>query len=135
MRQLALSLLLMFPGLPTLAQGHLAFHAPSGNIHCRIGSEHGGLAQCDIIEFTPNFDLPEEYCRGYEGFSFFIDSDNEAWGTCAENRVADPASFVLEYDHQITFAGITCTSRRTGMTCENEAGHGFHVSRARQELF
>jgi hypothetical protein len=42
---------------------------------------------------------------------------------------------VLAYGAQWTRDGLTCKSERAGVTCTNRKGHGFRLSRARQELF
>jgi hypothetical protein len=34
-----------------------------------------------------------------------------------------------------TWHGIRCTSRRTGLTCKNQSGHGFVLSRQSQRVF
>ena len=54
----------------------------------------------------------------------------------------DPGPFLVEskarvlaYGRSWHAGGITCTSRRTGLTCRNRDGHGFFVSRERWRLF
>lgn len=42
---------------------------------------------------------------------------------------------VLGYGSTWRGGGITCTSRRTGLTCRNRSGHGFFMSRARSYSF
>jgi hypothetical protein len=54
---------------------------------------------------------------------------------CASDSVIDPAAPVLDYGRSITRWGLSCTSRRTGMTCTNAEGHGFTVARRSQKVF
>ena len=42
---------------------------------------------------------------------------------------------VLGYGSSWRGGGITCTSRRSGLTCRNRSGHGFFMSRARSYGF
>jgi hypothetical protein len=42
---------------------------------------------------------------------------------------------ILRYGRTWTWHGIRCTSRRTGLTCTNQAGHGFVLSRQSQRVF
>ena len=56
--------------------------------------------------------------------------------TCAGDTVGDPALPMLQYGQSVTFAGIVCVSRDTGIRCTNTGtGHGFRVSRGAYELF
>jgi hypothetical protein len=54
---------------------------------------------------------------------------------CHGDTVDDPEAEVLDYGSTLTFGGITCTSAKAGMTCQNAAGHGFTLSRKLQSLF
>jgi hypothetical protein len=51
------------------------------------------------------------------------------------DTVLDPEAPILAYGKKRSFGGITCRSRRTGMTCKNRAGHGFRVSREHRKVF
>jgi len=42
---------------------------------------------------------------------------------------------VLRYGRSWRRNSLSCISRRTGLTCRNRAGHGFTLSRERQQLF
>ena len=41
----------------------------------------------------------------------------------------------LGYGEVIEQAGLKCRSERKGLTCKNGRGHGFFLSKAKQELF
>jgi hypothetical protein len=52
------------------------------------------------------------------------------------DTVRDPKARVLAYGHSTSFGKLTCTSRRTGITCRSaRSGHGFTVSVQRQRVF
>jgi hypothetical protein len=51
------------------------------------------------------------------------------------DTVLDPEAPTLAYGKKRSFGGITCTSRRTGMTCKNHAGHGFKVRLGHRKVF
>lgn len=42
---------------------------------------------------------------------------------------------VLAYGRSVSFAGVTCKSEKSGVTCINARGHGFQVARAAQSVF
>jgi len=42
---------------------------------------------------------------------------------------------LLRYGRTWTWHGFRCTSRRTGLTCKNQSGHGFVLSRQSQRVF
>jgi hypothetical protein len=42
---------------------------------------------------------------------------------------------VLAYGKSTKFGRLRCTSRRSGLTCRNEAGHGFTISIEKQRVF
>ena len=46
-----------------------------------------------------------------------------------------PSYTVLGYGKTLRFHGFTCTSRVTGLTCTNPAGHGLFLSRASYRLW
>jgi hypothetical protein len=42
---------------------------------------------------------------------------------------------VLAYGKSTKFGRLRCTSRRSGLTCRNEAGHGFTITIEKQRVF
>lgn len=136
MKALLVSLALGVLASPAGAQDYVAFHSPSGNIHCAIvGGDFPG-ARCDMTELTPSFAQRPADCELDWGSSFAVDPESrEGYLACVGDTVADPSGFVLGYGEEISVFDITCTSEKTGMTCTNPAGHGFSVSKAKQEVF
>jgi hypothetical protein len=41
----------------------------------------------------------------------------------------------LRYGRTWNWLGIRCTSQRSGLTCRNQSGHGFALSRQAQRVF
>jgi hypothetical protein len=52
------------------------------------------------------------------------------------DTVRDPKAHALAYGRSTSFGRLTCTSRRTGITCRSaRSGHGFMVSVHKQRVF
>jgi hypothetical protein len=51
------------------------------------------------------------------------------------DTVRDPRAPVLRYGTSRRYGRFRCTSRRSGITCENARGHGFTVSVERRRLY
>ncbi len=118
------------------AQDYVAFHSPSGNIQCAIfGGDYAGV-RCDMGELTQTFRQRPAGCEFDWGFSFGVEPESrKGYLACVSDAVADAAGLELGYGQQISLFGLTCTSEKSGMTCTNPAGHGFSLSKARQDLF
>jgi hypothetical protein len=122
---------------PALADEYIAFHAPSGNIHCGlyVSAESTGV-RCDVYEMTArSYNQAPAGCEFDWGNSFAVDVTGKGYLACVSDAVADETGLELGYGQEVSLGGITCTSAKTGMTCKNEGGHGFSVARARQKLF
>jgi eukaryotic-like serine/threonine-protein kinase len=113
--------------------GGPAFASPSGNIACSITAVG---ARCDVAE--QSWDLPPkpEDCTAAWGTGVVLELGRPAELSCVGDTLADPDLEVLAYGEAVRFAGVTCTSRETGVRCE-EAGsaHGFEVARAAYRVF
>ena len=110
---------------PVLADEYIAFHSPSGNIHCglTVSADYTG-ARCDIFQITAqSFTSPPADCE-FEGYL-----------ACVSDTVADDAGLEVGYGQEVSLGGITCSSAQSGMTCTNDSGHGFTVSKAKQSVF
>jgi hypothetical protein len=134
-RRLALALLLT--ASPALADDFLAFHSPSGNIHCIIATGADfAQARCDMRDLTPSFTRPPADCDLDWGSAFSVGlDDSQGQLACVGDTVMMPDSLELGYGDSLTQGGFTCTSDQSGMRCTNPAGHGFSLSKARQRLF
>ena len=66
-------------------------------------------------------------------FQFQTPSHNIA---CVGDTALDPRAPVLAYGKSKVYAkSFRCTSRTSGLRCQNKAGHGFFLSRAKQSIF
>ncbi len=136
MRAVLAGLAMLLAG-PAAAQDFVVFRSPTGNIHCLMPEREGDWqgVRCDILEAEISYPLRPADCELDWGHAFEVPGQGSAGLACAGDTVATPDSPVLDYGRQITHAGVTCTSEKTGMTCVNRDGHGFSLSRARQRLF
>ena len=133
---LLLLLLLVVPGAAN-AQGSITgFRSPSNNIACQYFDYDRQLTlRCDIMEATVTARRPADCDLDY-GHAFAIGLQaSKGTRLCAGDTVADPNAPTLNYGEEINLGGFRCRSEKTGMTCTNPAGHGFRLSKARQDLF
>ena len=138
MRIFHLALTLCLAAVPATAQeDYITFKSPSGNILCGISSGEYASARCDMLSLTPTYTRRPPGCEADWGHSFYIGAyDRTGELGCVGDAVADPRRTpVLPYGARIDFGGITCLSEKAGVTCNNEAGHGFTISKARQQLY
>ena len=121
---------------PALADDALFFRSPSGNINCVLGTGDDAYVRCDIAEFTPSFSRPPAECDLDWGDSFEITVTGRKGALgCHGDTAFSEESFTLGYDDVLIFGGFACTSERTGMSCINERGHGFEISKTKQRVF
>ncbi|WP_420006384.1 DUF6636 domain-containing protein [Arenibacterium sp. LLYu02] len=125
---------MIFP-LPAIADGY-GFMTPSGNIFCN-GAVLDGYIECTIVEKSGSPAQPRPYsCSGTWGHSFALDGTGPARLSC-ESKPPQKTDYsdVAGYGQTAEFGPITCTSERTGLTCRNQSGNGFFMSRSKQEVF
>ena len=101
-----------------------SFRMPSNTIHC-LHLTTGGpgvLLRCDV--------------RGTGDTAFVLKRRGRGRRIRATDTVANPKAPVLRYGSTRDFGPFRCRSRRSGLTCRTRAnGHGFRLSRERQEVF
>ena len=112
-------------------EGLTNFRSPTGNIACILDEQ---TARCDIgmMQWSPpakpadcDLDWGEALGVG-SGMGMFLCHGDTVFG----------ATDTLDYDKALRAESLVCTSRRTGMTCENEqTGHGFTLSREAYRVF
>jgi hypothetical protein len=110
------------------------FRTPSGNIGCAM---YEGGARCDIRkrDWKP---LPRPASCSEEvdyGQGLAISHGGEATFVCAGDTALDPGSSALSYGTASEVGGSECISRRDGVTCVNQAGHGFFISVQSYQVF
>ena len=123
---------------PALAEENfLTFKSPSGNILCSMVGGDEASVRCDMLTLTQSFTKRPPGCEFEWGHAFWIGLDSAKGELACVNDALGVSGHtpVLPYDARLDYAGITCVSEKAGVTCNNEAGHGFTLSKARQELY
>ena len=113
----------------------VGFRLPSRNIACAVEPAIGrapAVLRCDVLSgLKPR---PHRSCElDWTGLS--IGATGHTTPTCAGDTVADPRMPILRYGRTWHRGAFTCTSRRTGVTCRNRAGHGFVLARGHWRSF
>lgn len=110
------------------------FTSPSGNITCLIAVyDEGPMVRCDLAESN----ITQEHdCRGTGvwGRAVSLLRGTPASMICVSDAVTAPGLPVLAYGDSTTVHGLTCTSRESGMTCGDDAGLQFLLSRNDYEV-
>jgi eukaryotic-like serine/threonine-protein kinase len=120
----------------TFGVGGPRFASPSRNISCLMSADGGGSARCDVTNRTWTLPPQPPDCTLAFGQGAQVVGPAPGTLTCAGDTVSDPALTMLQYGQSVTFNGIVCVSRDTGIRCTNTGtGHGFRVSRGAYELF
>lgn len=116
------------------AEGY-GFRTPSRNIYCN-GSVDGGDITCVIVERNGPPALPQTTpCDGVWGHHYSLNRQGPAFLTCGWQPRPSNYTNVAPYGVTGTFGAITCRSETTGLTCRNQSGHGFFLSRRSQQIF
>ena len=117
------------------------FRTPSNRIHCMFVIEQGSTAPnglaCDIDQSVvkkPARPRPAD-CEGDWGQRFELGNDSDAGLECASDWIGSDDSEVLAYGTSIRRGKIVCHSEATGLTCKNDRGRGFFLSRDNQRIF
>jgi hypothetical protein len=101
------------------------FQTPSGNILCAL-ERTTNLLRCDILSgLNPE---PDRACEG-DWTGLALSRSHRAKPICAGDTVADQSAPVLGYGETWQRRGRICTSRRSGLYCQNFSGYHFKLSR------
>ena len=103
------------------------FQTPSGNIVC--GYMPKGL-RCDLhsgLKPEPSDPCPLDWV------GVWVEADGAAGPDCAGDAVE--STQVLGYGRTWELGGMRCSSEATGLTCSNQGGHGFFLSRAAWRVY
>lgn len=100
------------------------FQLPSKNIGCVLEDD---VLRCDILSgLSPE---PEGACE-LDWVGLVLPADGPAEPSCAGDTAYDEAAPTLAYGESWARNGLTCVAEESGLTCTNEAGHGFTLARA-----
>lgn len=113
------------------------FETPSENIQCSVGLEAGfSDISCTIINRSGPFAFPKPAaCAGSWGHVFEMNNRGPVRMACGPFSRDKSAFDKAEYGVTGRFGGFVCESATTGLTCRNEDGHGFSLSRRSQKVF
>ena len=106
------------------------FQSPSGNIVCSMyGSTPGDIptAICAVAEHDWIAPKPEN-CGANWGSRIDLEAGSPARFGCYGQSMP-PATHTLEYGQIQKLGSITCSSESAGITCKDDSGHYFTVSR------
>jgi len=106
------------------------FVSPSKNLWCGFITVLDGLVTgCQAavtVNNLPDCDAPMITSSP----AIQIQTGQPVAGYCLSQGVFNAGKRVLQYGEQITVGAVTCTSRRSGITCvERPSGRGFKASR------
>jgi hypothetical protein len=119
------------------------FRSPSGNIKCLYVPGAQTFLYCTIGTASYAKKLTA-YCAqpriGVDWAGFTLGTRSKGSVECSGGTLYDPST---QHPHHVTLAygktwrsgAFTCTSRVTGVTCRNPAGHGLFVSRESYRTF
>jgi hypothetical protein len=113
------------------------FMSPTGNIVCAVYFEDGfpQTLICEIGEHTSADPPPPSDCDGDWGGTFSVEKRGD---TAQLNCVTDSirADYpIIGYGSTWENGGFKCEVERQGVTCRNQDGHGFFLSKAEREMF
>lgn len=113
------------------------FETPSQNIQCSVGLElEFSDIRCTIIERQGPPALPRlANCFSDWGHNFEMNNTGPVRMYCLPLDRSRDGFDRAEYGVRGEFGGFVCQSERTGLTCTNEDGHGFFLSRRSQRVF
>jgi hypothetical protein len=123
------------PNGETIKVGHfLAFKTPSGQLGCAYTKDPTTL-RCDT-RFATRFTHRPPRCEGVYGHSFEVTPHGHASAICAGDSVLSATNAkTLPYGHAWTIGPYACTNQTASLTCTNDQGHGFRLSRGQQLIF
>ena len=116
------------------AAGSFWFQTPSHNIAC-IGDSKS--IRCDT-RFVTKYSQPQYKPKGcdVDWGPLGMGPTGRAHILCVGDTALNPKAKVLHYGDSKLFGGkFRCTSRTSGLRCQNRSGHGFFISRERQSIF
>ncbi len=132
MRLLVLPFVLVIALSLVPAADAAAFRSPSGNIGCMWV---GGELRCDIgAHRWTGIPRKPAWCHFDWALGFRMNVRGHARWVCGSDTVLGIGP-VLGYGRRWHRPHISCRMRTTGLTCRNQAGHGFFMSRGSWRLF
>ena len=113
--------------IPRDPNGIIEFHTPSDNIACTLeetGNDGSGTPEFDCDRLAPTY---LRFILPATGAASILDHVDEQWCCGGYNE--------LPYGREWQSAPFTCDSSSSGLSCENAAGHGFFISKAKVKAY
>jgi hypothetical protein len=110
------------------------FQTPSHNIACQGELKY---IRCDT-SFPTRFAAERYRPKGCDldwDQAFEMGPRSRSSVFCHGDTALNPKAAVLRYGRSKVFGRYRCTSRTSGLRCQNPAGHGWFLSRQKQSLF
>jgi hypothetical protein len=111
-----------------------SFQTPSHQIGC-VGDAH--YIRCDT-RYATKYAQPRYKPKGcdLDWGPLSMGPRGKAGVICAGDTALDRHAPVLGYGKSRLYAGkFRCTSRTSGLRCQNRSGHGWFLSRQKQSIF
>jgi hypothetical protein len=131
--RLAVLVALFLVAAPAASAVYQPFRTPSGNIGCYYSTGPAFL-RCDTA-YDTSFTGKRSCPNGDYGRAFGMSPRGHARALCVGDTALNRQAPAIAYGHSKRFGPYSCTSRTSGLTCHNRAGHGWTLSRQRQRLF
>ncbi|MDO4897263.1 MAG: hypothetical protein Q3971_07860 [Moraxella sp.] len=115
-----------------------AFKSPTGNIVCVGDTSVVGGVECHIKSVSRYTTTKPKDCDLDWGHTFFVGRTGRSEVSCHGDvppSLDASGHRTLAYGKTIRGNGWSCTSAKSGMTCKNQSGHGFKLSKANQRVF
>jgi hypothetical protein len=115
------------------------FKTPSRNIDCvvALGGDLGteALMRCTIKKVDNAPPRPAS-CEGDWGHWLTLEAEGPGEWACVSDAMPPDSGYdIVPYGSLWKRGPFTCRSRVAGVRCTNSDGHGFFLSRERQQLF
>ena len=117
-----------------LAASSFWFQTPSHNIACVGDSRY---IRCDT-RFVTKYSQPRYKPRrcDLDWGPLGMAPTGRVHVQCVGDTALNPKAKVLPYGKSRLYAGkFRCSSRTSGLRCQNRSGHGFFISRQKQSIF
>jgi len=120
-------LLSLAPAAQARSVSYLNFHSPSKRISCSVEKYGGPGLECTSPDITRFGDLDPYFRVSTRGHARL--------GQRGDVNRYNVRSRALRYGATWKRFGVTCHMRRSGLTCRNRSGHGFHMAIGDTRLF
>ena len=128
----------LIAALPARAEFAEGFKSPTGNITCNYMEGSSGFPttlRCDILRKTSKSPPRPRDCQFDYGNAFELTKTSRGTYGCISDTILGPDYRVLPYGQVWSKDGFICFSAESGVTCRNDRGGGFEISRAKQRVF